>query len=32
MSKAIPASVTRLIEAFAQLPGVGNKTASRLTY
>lgn len=32
MSKAIPASVTRLIEAFAQLPGVGSKTASRLTY
>ncbi|MFN7210469.1 MAG: recombination mediator RecR [Aggregatilineales bacterium] len=32
MNKAIPASVTRLIEAFAQLPGVGNKTASRLTY
>ncbi len=32
MSKAIPAPVTRLIEALAQLPGVGNKTASRLTY
>jgi recombination protein RecR len=32
MSKAIPASVTRLIDAFAQLPGVGPKTASRLTY
>jgi recombination protein RecR len=32
MSKAIPAPVTRLIDAFAQLPGVGPKTASRLTY
>ncbi len=32
MSKAIPEPVTRLIEAFAQLPGVGPKTASRLTY
>ena len=27
-----PKSVTRLIEAFAQLPGIGPKTASRLTY
>lgn len=32
MSNAIPASVTALIEAFARLPGVGPKTASRLTY
>lgn len=32
MSKAIPEPVTRLIEAFARLPGVGPKTASRLTY
>ncbi|TVR21101.1 MAG: recombination protein RecR [Anaerolineaceae bacterium] len=32
MSKAIPEPVTRLIEAFASLPGVGPKTASRLTF
>jgi recombination protein RecR len=32
MSKAIPDSVTRLIESFARLPGIGPKTASRLTY
>jgi recombination protein RecR len=32
MSNAIPASVTALIDAFARLPGVGPKTASRLTY
>ena len=32
MSKAIPQSVTNLIEAFSRLPGVGPKTASRLTY
>lgn len=32
MTKAIPEPVTRLIEAFARLPGVGPKTASRLTY
>jgi recombination protein RecR len=32
MSKAIPEPVTRLIEAFSQLPGVGPKTASRFTY
>ncbi len=32
MSKAVPDSVTRLIEAFSRLPGVGPKTASRLTY
>ena len=28
----IPKAVTRLIEAFSQLPGIGPKTASRLTY
>ena len=32
MSKAIPRSVTQLIDAFSRLPGVGPKTASRLTY
>ena len=32
MSKAIPASVTRLIDEFSRLPGVGPKTAARLTY
>lgn len=32
MSKALPEPVTRLIEAFSALPGVGPKTASRLTY
>jgi len=32
MSKAIPEPVTRLIDAFSALPGVGPKTASRLTY
>src|SRR5271165_5438993 len=32
MTKAIPESVTQLIDAFAQLPGIGPKTASRLTY
>jgi len=32
LSKAIPQPVTRLIEAFSRLPGVGPKTASRLTY
>ena len=32
MSKAIPRPVTQLIEAFSRLPGVGPKTASRLTY
>jgi recombination protein RecR len=31
-SKAVPEPVTRLIEAFSRLPGVGPKTASRLTY
>lgn len=32
MSKAIPEPVTRLIDALSRLPGVGPKTASRLTY
>lgn len=32
MSQAIPEPVIRLIEAFSRLPGVGPKTASRLTY
>jgi len=32
MSVAIPEPVTKLIEAFGALPGVGPKTASRLTY
>lgn len=32
MSKAIPEPVTRLTEAFARLPGIGPKTAARLTY
>lgn len=32
MSKAVPAPVTQLIDAFSRLPGVGPKTASRLTY
>jgi recombination protein RecR len=32
MSQAIPASVTRLIDEFSRLPGVGPKTAARLTY
>lgn len=32
MSKAIPEPVTKLIDAFSRLPGVGPKTASRLTY
>ena len=30
--KTVPRSVERLIEAFARLPGIGPKTASRLTY
>ncbi len=29
---AIPPAVTRLIEAFSELPGIGPKTASRLTF
>ncbi len=32
MSKAVPEPVTRLIDAFSRLPGIGPKTASRLTY
>jgi recombination protein RecR len=32
MAAVVPAPVERLIEAFARLPGVGPKTASRLTY
>lgn len=32
MNSAVPEPVTRLIEAFSRLPGVGPKTASRLTY
>ncbi|MDX1990885.1 MAG: recombination mediator RecR [bacterium] len=32
MSAAIPEPVSKLIEAFSRLPGVGPKTASRLTY
>ncbi len=32
MNQAVPPSVTKLVEAFARLPGIGPKTASRLTY
>ena len=32
MSGVLPRPVERLIEAFARLPGIGPKTASRLTY
>lgn len=32
MSVAVPRPVERLIEAFARLPGIGPKTASRLAY
>lgn len=32
MPAATPEPVTRLIEAFTQLPGIGPKTASRLTF
>jgi recombination protein RecR len=32
MAAVTPESVTRLVEAFAQLPGIGPKTASRLTF
>ena len=32
MSRVLPQSVERLIEAFARLPGIGPKSASRLTY
>jgi recombination protein RecR len=32
VSKAIPEPVTKLIDAFSRLPGVGPKTAARLTF
>ena len=32
MAEAVPRAVQRLMEAFARLPGIGPKTASRLTY
>jgi recombination protein RecR len=32
MSKALPVSVTALIDSFSRLPGVGQKTASRYAY
>lgn len=32
MSRSLPEPVDRLIEAFARLPGIGPKTASRLTF
>jgi recombination protein RecR len=32
MSKAVPEPVTKLTDAFARLPGIGPKTAARLTY
>jgi recombination protein RecR len=32
MSKAVPAPVTRLVDEFSRLPGIGPKTAARLTY
>ncbi len=32
MSSSVPRPVERLVEAFARLPGIGTKTASRLTY
>jgi recombination protein RecR len=32
MASVIPEPVTRLIEAFGQLPGIGPKTAARLTF
>src|SRR5258708_36961434 len=32
MSKAVPDAVTHLIDSFARLPSIGNKTASRLAY
>ena len=31
-TSSVPASVTRLIEELAELPGIGRKTAARLTY
>lgn len=32
LNQSLPPSVTRLIDAFAQLPGIGPKSASRLAY
>ncbi|MGF1504521.1 MAG: recombination protein RecR [Chloroflexi bacterium] len=32
MSSAVPQSVTRLVDEFSRLPGIGPKTAARLTY
>ena len=32
MTASVPGPVERLVEAFARLPGIGTKTASRLTY
>src|SRR6266545_6399271 len=32
VNKTLPPSVSRLIDAFAQLPGIGPKSASRLAY
>lgn len=32
MSKAVPEPVTKLIDAFSRLPGIGPKGAARLTY
>ena len=32
MATVVPEPVNRLVEAFAQLPGIGPKTASRLTF
>ncbi len=32
MSKAMPEPITRMIDALARLPGIGPKSASRLTY
>ena len=32
MSKTIPEPLTKLIDAFSRLPGIGPKSASRLTY
>jgi recombination protein RecR len=32
MSQVLPPSVSKLIDAFTRLPGIGPKTASRLTY
>jgi len=32
MAAVTPEPVTKLIEAFSQLPGIGPKTASRLTF